>query len=649
MLTPNSSFWGVFWVDYSNEASARVGFKRIAGACDWPITDDTDVIDTVNQRIASLQQPSLLVLDNCDELERDYFEWLPSGGQARVIVTTRQTESISFATSDQNAVQDVEKLEALDSESAIELVFEMCQVQTLKRNDKQEAAMRMAETLCFHPLAITTGANFVETGGCSIEEYPAVFDSKKKRLMQYAPRQAKSKYGNVYATFKVSAQALQVASEPAAKHALELLDMEAFMDRRDISEDIFLRAWAQEEFVIPNEHRRVEVSPEQLSPWHVAKSRSFLADTLPPERIWAFREARRLLCQLSLGSLDTNIESLALHPLIHDWVRIRIQRDLLYERWIVVASTLALSAENTKGEECPIHLQRHLDRCAAAGLELECFHGHHDGLEQLKILLTFAWRLWSADSAQIIPIAQKLGGDGQKMSGLSEHTSEWCGIHFLIGILSGHAGEYVKMRNVLQDLVNIKAASVPPGDPYLLILKRTLASTLLFTHQTDEAIVLLESVWDAGQALEENKGYYIAHEQALGMTNHEGGRGADPVRRLSHAENVSRTWENNHLDWVAVQYELGRAYLANGQTSEAVTRLEHVVETRKALPESHPKRLDSQHLLAEAYYEDHREEESVELLVHVVRIQKALSKEHFRRVRSERVLAMIRSNMSTAA
>lgn len=109
------------------------------------------------------------------------------------------------------------------------------------------AAERMAKLLGFHPLAIIVGSAFVQDGMCSLVKYPQMFQSHKARLLKSKSRQMASRYGDVFATFEISALALSQSSDDDARNALTLLDVLAFMYQRDVTESIFARAWAYEE------------------------------------------------------------------------------------------------------------------------------------------------------------------------------------------------------------------------------------------------------------------------------------------------------------------------------------------------------------------------------------------------------------------
>ena len=60
-------YWATFWVDCSSEATTRADFKSISSLCGWA-SDDADSLHGAKDQLASLDELSLLVLDNCEHL-----------------------------------------------------------------------------------------------------------------------------------------------------------------------------------------------------------------------------------------------------------------------------------------------------------------------------------------------------------------------------------------------------------------------------------------------------------------------------------------------------------------------------------------------------------------------------------------------------
>ena len=94
-----------------------------------------------------------------------------------------------------------------------------------------------------HALAITQAGAFISQGLCKLNEYPKFLKEQRARLLRYRPEQADSIYGDVYATFEVSAEAMLLSSKQEWKDALELLQVLAFLHQEGVPEKMFTKAW----------------------------------------------------------------------------------------------------------------------------------------------------------------------------------------------------------------------------------------------------------------------------------------------------------------------------------------------------------------------------------------------------------------------
>lgn len=209
-------------------------------------------IDEVKGYLSNCTNDVLLVLDNCDDASLDYAIYMPSGSRMKIVITTRLPECSRFASKDDSNIDDHENLEGLDADSALALILKESGTSIPANEDRQAAGRRMAKVLGFHPLAMIVGSAVVRDGICSLKEYPAMFEAQKAYLLKQGSRQMRSRYGDVYTTFEVSAHALQESQDPAAQQAIALLGILAFMHRQSVREDIFTRAWEYEEQLLNN-------------------------------------------------------------------------------------------------------------------------------------------------------------------------------------------------------------------------------------------------------------------------------------------------------------------------------------------------------------------------------------------------------------
>lgn len=125
---------------------------------------------TVKSWLAGKGQRWLLVIDNADNREMDYSEYMPSSKRGDILVTSRNPESVAYQTVGSEILSD------LSPELARELLLKSTFTPESQWKEKQEAAIAVVESLGSHTLAIVQAGAFVRTKRCSLEEYPVIFE-----------------------------------------------------------------------------------------------------------------------------------------------------------------------------------------------------------------------------------------------------------------------------------------------------------------------------------------------------------------------------------------------------------------------------------------------------------------------------------------
>ena len=111
--------------------------------------------EEVAQWLANKSQRWLLIIDNADNLEVDYSQYMPSNKTGDIMLTTRNPEYLVYQT------EENEILCSLDPELARELLFKASFVSESQRKDKEEAATSVVETLGSHTLALISAGAFM--------------------------------------------------------------------------------------------------------------------------------------------------------------------------------------------------------------------------------------------------------------------------------------------------------------------------------------------------------------------------------------------------------------------------------------------------------------------------------------------------------
>ncbi|THX50837.1 purine and uridine phosphorylase [Aureobasidium pullulans] len=224
------SFWGIFWVNADTQDTAKHGFAKIASACSISSTS----IEDVKSWLANEVSPWLLVLDNCDSMGKDYSWYLPSGQNGSIIMTTRLPECKSYGLSD-----DMDKL-GLEASSS--LLLRACGDKYQDRERHKNAAANVVKLVDELAIALVHAGAYIRRGFCTLQEFPQRFHTQKEHIVLFKLNQMASRYGSVYTTFEISAEALSASGDKYDRLALTLLRILAFLDHEGVEEDIFKRA-----------------------------------------------------------------------------------------------------------------------------------------------------------------------------------------------------------------------------------------------------------------------------------------------------------------------------------------------------------------------------------------------------------------------
>jgi predicted RNA-binding protein YlxR (DUF448 family) len=182
-------------------------------------------------------------------------------------MTSRNSDCCQYAT------LGSENLEGLDPEEAVCLLLRTAKVLSDQWHVRHVQARVETDLLGSHPLALIQAGSYVGRGHYILRQYHQVFQRQRKRLLQFHPQQARSRYEHIYATFDASAQVLESAGDQTAQDALQLLSTLSMLSPEEMPIAIFEAAWqgAHNVFRYTIETNNVNNLPE----WHVSQLPSF--------------------------------------------------------------------------------------------------------------------------------------------------------------------------------------------------------------------------------------------------------------------------------------------------------------------------------------------------------------------------------------
>jgi tetratricopeptide (TPR) repeat protein len=541
-------FWAIFWVDASSKTSLERGFIDIANKCE--IQDRT--LNGAKLWLANINEEWRCIMDNADDRSIDYAAYFPSCHKGSILITTRNQDCSSHSTVGE------ETLDNLDPEDATTLLLKASGVNEDLWQIRQSAAKEVVNILGLHALAIIQAGAFIKKRICSLEEYPREFQVQRHRLLQFRPKQANSTYGDVYATFEVSARVLEESADQQDSDALGMLKLLAFLHFDRVPELMFIQAWNYAQEIPTHGEEQPSQNISTLSHWHSSRLPGFMRHSPSGELdVLSLRLTADVLTSFSIITINKS-HDISMHPLAHAWAKDRLKKPCQKAAWTRTASTLALSIERN-GSYQPFwrRLQSHIELCADLRFD-DCFH--ENPLEISQVFYRFSWFFYvmRRESKAIPLLTSILENSGTLFPQGSEN-------HAIIEDLTGRCYIYLGLHEravkLLEKVVEIDKTTLDPKHPDRLTSQHELARAYMSNGQYRRAAELLEEVVEIRKTI------------------------LDP----------------DHPDRLVSQHVLAMAYMSNGQHRRAAELLEEVVEIRKTtLDPEHPDRLASQHELTGA-------------------------------------------------
>ncbi|KAM3068017.1 hypothetical protein ACMFMG_011064 [Clarireedia jacksonii] len=241
-----------------------------------------------------------------------------------------------------------EALEGLGEDDSKRLLLKSAGISPESWPMHDDQAKEVVVLLGSHTLALTQAGAYICQGHCQLHQYPKVFQRQRQRLLKYRPKQAQSRYRDVYATFEASADVLEQSQTESARDALHLLEILSMLDSSVLPLQIFEEAWKGCRKISQGSDKGRGIN--EFSRDHVLRLPEFM---VPDEDEWdQFRltEASSLLASLSLGTLQdlNSCVGLSMHPLTHAWAKDRQDSRRQGVAWIATGCVIRFSRGNAR-------------------------------------------------------------------------------------------------------------------------------------------------------------------------------------------------------------------------------------------------------------------------------------------------------------
>ena len=349
MKKPGAS---IFWVSARNDKEIEAGFSEFAnklslvhnaggGVYARPnltataesaagIGTQPDGVDLLkNWMLSPGHEDWLLVLDNFDDIEVKIDRFLPIGASGSVLITTRDRNVFgSVATSGFHLTE----MDLLDAERLLLRIQNLGadpQLQGSASGSERQILKQILEELQCFPLAIDQAASFIrENSPMTLREYQTYLKPRsvdRERLLRF--KQANPTYpDSVMTTWEISLRYLE-RNHPRAGQILQLL---GFLDHSYISEELLTTVTKQIPWIFDT-----NIDGKQLRSKYQTDVASLKDDV-------EFRVAIGTLVSLSLIQRHMAGATLHVHPLVHEWIRVRLNPEPKKQAKFTIVGALLL-------------------------------------------------------------------------------------------------------------------------------------------------------------------------------------------------------------------------------------------------------------------------------------------------------------------
>ena len=605
---------------------------HLARKCDAVV----DTFEDAKFWLAREKRRWLLILDNADDPEFDYSQYFPLSTKGSILITSRVPECCVHQTAGHERLGGLELLDAKN------LLLESAGFELNTSSENRSNAEKIVQVLGSHTLAIAQAGAAIRNHFCSLNDYTLWFKQRRDWLLKHHSSQARSQYGDVYATFEVSAKILEASDSQTNADAVEILGVLANLHSENIPFTLFERSFAEMKNVKSRPESAVEHDLDNLSEWHIARlPRIFHQAPSENDFVLFIRKALHVLASSSLITVtdDSQGSSISMHSLTHAWAKDRLTLPAQRIAWEATGSILALSFAEDDDYSTLWRFQPH-------ALAFVGYKKDYDSVDPKRVeidrILVRIGRLFMSnrDHSTAINLFRQIVENvavhyvlTQRSLRIIKMNIAWCEIFF---------GKPSAV-NELESIHEADKQTLEITDPDRLKSQRVLAQAYLRNGQHKEAAELFEKILEIDKSILEIKDPdRLSSQHGLARAYTAIGQPEKAAELLENIEIRKTTLHFTHPNRLSSQHELACAYIAIGRPEKAAELLEHIVEIRKTtLHITHPDRLVSQHQLARAYRAINQPKKAVELLEQVVEIQKTtLRSTHPHLLRSQYTLAV---------
>ncbi|KAI9859482.1 MAG: hypothetical protein M1813_006624 [Trichoglossum hirsutum] len=320
-------FTSIFWVDASDPRTTAQSFLTIAemiSGSKLVLADADTSIRFVTDAISAWQNPWLIVFDNFDQPStfkvRNMKDYFPRGKNGAILFTSR------FAGA--KRLGHMITVTSMSESEGLELLLQRSG--NNNNDDNCKAGKEIVQRLGCLALAIDQAGAYISARGLALHLYMDHYNNRKEKVLNETPEfwEYRKKLGDaeaetslsVFTTWEMSFEQIGAGGN-GRRNKEHLLIVSAFFDNKYISEELF-RVYFKSE------------NPGWMEIFCI-------------EGVWGKYEFQDVLAEFFNLSLVLSLETgttgahFSLHPLIQDWLKLRIN---LQDRRTYVAEAISMLA-----------------------------------------------------------------------------------------------------------------------------------------------------------------------------------------------------------------------------------------------------------------------------------------------------------------
>ena len=359
------TYRGVFWINANSEMTTTQSFGTIAaeltGASKCETGDSAAQIRLVTGNLERWREAWLLVFDNYDDPESFAAEirsFLPTSrlspmfvveyllirmveGHGHVLFTSRNRDLSRLGT--------LLEIPPMETEDGVRLLLRSYNDNDIQRQHKITASS-IVERLGNLALAIDQAAAYIKYKQLLLDrlgDFLTIYEAERKKVLTYTPKHWEYKHINAFTTWELSFQQLISGNNPWKTDVAHFLTLSAFFAPTRISESLFrfyqgahgsevrwIQMFSTSDLAEGDENEDSDDENETMSPQISESSCSDeFSDSICDDE-WSANQFWDIIFNLDNLSLLQSISpaandqgaSFSLHPVIRDWLQLRLMK-----------------------------------------------------------------------------------------------------------------------------------------------------------------------------------------------------------------------------------------------------------------------------------------------------------------------------------